>query len=446
MYGSNFELLISSVRSSSRGGGKTSEVPPLDTERSSFEGNIQRPFTASWRGTSFEIGVLLLIGIVVACEAASELFTDTMKLPVLTYANATVPVRAMTFKIFQNPEQNYSAQSDLLFLHRCASYEGNRTFVTPPNFIQVQGGFEKSHGIIPRFNFSTICLFDERNTSMKVEATHTKIALQKQASELARNETVTIDDIQHKMYSVKRLTTIGVPLFSKLKPLNEEPSLLLVEINGARYTCTNARNEWCVRTVGTHNDTYEVIYPRYRDGQSEYFGTKRLGTDVVPGVEGVLPIRVPTATWPLLANDRYMLRPERAGRTMEDIEDNLSIITIGCNWGWTTQDVKEQEAIVGRMEKIVPTVQVGYAVALGVILFVSVGVIILASAARRGRKINGLVGEHAFIDRWTGHLAPDDSGNHIGGRTQLVVVKAGDGVWHIQPPEQGDLRGLPMSR
>ncbi len=379
-----------------------------------------------------EILIIGLIFIVIVAEATSEFFTNSEEIVIFTFANRTSTARINSSKILSNWDQKYSLVSDLLFIRQCTEHKGNQTFVTRPNFVVEGGAFYGSHGMTPTYNLSLMCLYDEHSKPAKIEVHHTFIEPQKLPADLEGTETFTSDNVQHKYYHSRFIKELKTPHFSnatapKTKRLDNE-KILLFELDGRNYSCTTSQT-WCVRDTG---NSYEIIYVACEGG---CFGSneRRYIDRNATMFLGVMPIRINYSTMSMLAEDAYMRRPPRQGNSLRDIEENINLLALGYTFGWTNQELRNQSVIVNRTVRIIPTIQIGYLVSLAVIVLCSFFVVCCHAFFSRKGKVTGLVGEHAFIDRWHGHLERDGMCDRIQNRTRIIVFGSYPGVGHLQP-------------
>lgn len=449
--GSNFELIFAWTGNRNRGSDRVIGKGQLGKIDPVLEKPVEKAPSLGWRGIWFELGILALIFLVVCCEAASELYTDSTDYDQIVYRNANVPVRELSSKVILS--KNYAAISDILLVRRCAQNEESYSIVIRPNLVVEKGNFAFNR--IPHYKQKVMCLFDKKVSSFStVKFSHRYTTLEGAEKLTSENieklrklhdifdQKLPDGDVPHALYEFRVVGTAAIPHFSQRKPITKSEHLLSVFINGRRYTCTKI-NVWCIARV---DDAYQVVYPQFRTDAGSRGDAARTSeanwTNVTAGTNSleyaVQPIRVPVKAWPKLAHDRYMMRPLRGGSTSMDIIENLQVITIGYNWGWTTKKLEQREAIVSHTPIIVPTVQLGYVVSFAVVIIVSVILLCSTAVLARRRKIRGLVGEYAFVDRWHGHIEADGCGDGCGagllGRNRLIVAKTSGDAGHLQPP------------
>lgn len=351
------------------------------------------------------------------------MYTDSTSLVFPKYESAFVPVRANSSELINSTR--YSSSAEHLFVRRCIKFSQSSTLVTRPNLVAAQGFSAPTNNRPVNYNKTLLCLSDDKKNNSQVNFQFRSRSLTKSIRSFGK--------IEIKIYNIKHLGEIDLPHFSKLQPVARNTrKVVLLSIEGSLFSCSSW-NEWCATllpTVGAKNAEYSVIYPVF-DGRNspETFDLKYFSTVM----QGTHPINVSVAMRPKLSQDRFMMRPKRTGAGPDSIVTNLQVITKGYNWGLTTRQLEEKEALVGLITKIVPTVQLGYLVALSIIISMSGCLLAIGAALTRRRKIRGLVGEHAFLDRWNGHLEGNGDSDRLHGRTQLVVVRAGEGVGQLQP-------------
>lgn len=416
--GSNFELIAAFLRA--RFSKKRKAVDPgmrLDPALATIGESFEKQ-TSYWQGVCFEIGVIVLILTVVSSEAASELFTDTIELAVPRFERRNMSFRANSSFVLHSDggiqdidgsrnasRQVYNRELDYRIIARCVRQMGSEFIVARPNAVMTHGS---------NVNDSLLCFYDDKDPHSHVKLSYLTAG--------ARG-----------VYTLNYVDEVSQPHFSELKPsATNTRHLVLMDIAGKRFTCTKF-NLWCVTAFTNPNGDkyYRVLYFIAREGRyhnRDVFWRRKTLTR-----ERLLEVHVPTHMWPRMARDRYMLRPRQTTR----VQENLFALTIGYNWGWGTYGVAEGDALMYFDRRIAPTIQRGYIAALTGIVSASALLLLVHSILRRRRKIRGLVGEHAFVDRWYGHSGPEGVGDGHGaslcGRNKLVVVQIDKGVGHLQP-------------
>lgn len=419
--GSNFELIAASLRARFRNKGKIVDQgnrldPDLPTLGEPVEKQVSR-----WQGVCFELAVILLVLTVVGSEAASELYTDTTELAIARFELRNMSFRSNSSSVLRTDgamqevdrklnasRRVYNRALDYRITARCVQKVASGFVVTRPNAV-----ITHHHNV----NDSLLCLYDEKQAGSHVKFTY-------------------LEPKRSGEYTLNYVDEVSLPHFSKLKtsPMNTR-HLVLMDIGGTRFTCTKY-NLWCVTTFANKGGDlyYRALYFIAREGRfynRDVFWRRKTHARLI-----LHEVHVLTKMWPLLARDRYMLRPR--GKFHESqLQENLFAITVGYNWGWGTYGIHEGEALVEFDRKIVPTIQRGYIAALAIIVAASGFLLFIHSALSHRRKIRGLVGEHAFIDRWHGHADAEGFGDGYGaslwGRNKLIVVQIDKGVGHLQP-------------
>ncbi len=392
----------------------------------------------------FEVATLSIILLLICAEAASEVYTSSVVQPKLKIENRSSPVRRNTSEVLFDTVYNSSLFTDITFVRRCLILnENGQRYVTRPNIIAESGKFNPSQSEIPTYDLTKLCFFDQGDRFAFREVKHTLFESQKSHGRL--DKFLSHTGMISSFIDVDVLGRLEVPHFSNVSLSKEEKlrryfHLLLVKLNGITYTCTRI-HEWCVRI---HENAYEVIILSYGQELNAVYQRNRTRSilDYMKKVEVLPPFRISFETLPLLATDRFMMRPRTRGPYLSDIEEVINVLAVGYTYGWTTEELKNHEVIVEKKDVIVPTVQVGYVVALCIIVLCSCLILVAHEFASRSRKIIDLVGEHAFIDRWHGHLARDGKWSRTHGRTKLIVCSSDPSVGHLQPAVGGNASAM----
>eukprot|EP00171_Calliarthron_tuberculosum_P001868 IDg1868t1 len=118
------------------------------------------------------------------------------------------------------------------------------------------------------------------------------------------------------------------------------------------------------------------------------------------GLTMTMLIDISRTSLPRLVTDPYMLRPKIESWSVGALEQNIMLVAIGYNFGFTSSTIANGTAIVSEKSKVVPTVQLGYFVCISVMILVCIVLIVYNQVALLRRKIIGLAGEKRLIHWW----------------------------------------------
>eukprot|EP00171_Calliarthron_tuberculosum_P013335 IDg13335t1 len=310
---------------------------------------------------------------------------------------------------------------------------------------------------IPLFNLTLMCLHESNEQGSLAKVKYTQVIGAEKTDpdfteKLRKNgfDTPLVsmrhrkNDVGLRLYLAEFVKLLEVPLFStatpvadKLRPkyldnlnlkagsgvpilVNGSSILMHVRLDGVDFTCS-VMNPWCIRETGM---SYEVIYP-----YSSTFAFSKIHFSLELLLNGTnpkslvmsMPINISRSSFPRLATDPYMLRPQMDMWTVDSIEQNILLASIGYNFGFTTDFMVNGTVIVSEKSYIVPTVQLGYFVCILVMVFICVVLIVYNQVALSRRKIRGLVGEKNIILWWQQqHSVPTQQ------NMNMYLVRAGN--------------------